>query len=57
MNDIQTIINHYMNNLDDPKVLAELRDILYNHFDTVKNSSHEVDQEYFQVELKLANKE
>ena len=54
MNDVQTIVKHYMENLNDPKVLAELADILYNHFDTVKKSNYNVDQEYFEIELNLA---
>ena len=54
MNDVKTIVNHYMDSLTNSQVLNELQDILYNHFETVKNSNSNVDQEYFEIELNLA---
>jgi hypothetical protein len=54
MNDVKTIVNHYMDSLTNSQVQNELRDILYNHFETVKNSNSNVDQEYFEIELNLA---
>lgn len=56
MTDIQTIVSHYITSLDDPKVLAELKDILANHFWTMKHSDFAIDNEYFNIELQLANK-
>ncbi len=43
-----------MDSLTNSQVQNELRDILYNHFETVKNSNSNVDQEYFEIELNLA---
>jgi hypothetical protein len=54
MSDVKTIVNHYMDSLTNSQVQNELRDILYNHFETVKNSNSNVDQEYFEIELNLA---
>ena len=52
--DIKIIVNSYMDSLTDSQVLNELRDILYNHFETVKKSNYAVDQEYFEIELNRA---
>jgi len=54
MNDVKIIVNHYMDSLTNSQVQNELRDILYNHFETIKNSNINVDQEYFEIELNLA---
>ena len=52
-NMIQTIVKGYMSDLSNPKTLAEVQDILRNHFYTVATSSESIDQNYFEEEFTI----
>lgn len=54
---IQTIVNGYMADINNPKTLAEIQDILRNHFYTVATSECGINQNYFAEEYQFwANK-
>jgi len=56
-NMIQTIVKGYMADINNPKTLAEINDILINHFYTMANSPSEISSTYFEEEYQIwANK-
>jgi hypothetical protein len=52
-NMIQTIVKGYMADINNPKTLAEIQDILITHFYTMANSENHIDQSYFEEEFTL----
>ena len=52
-NMIQTIVKGYMSDLSNPKTLAEVQDILRNHFYTMATSQENIDVNYFEEEFTL----
>ena len=52
-NMIQTIVKGYMADINNPKTLAEVQDILTNHFYTMATSQHNIDVNYFEEEFNI----
>lgn len=52
-NMIQTIVKGYMADINNPKTLAEIQDILTTHFYTMANSVSNIDQSYFEEEFDI----
>jgi len=52
-NMIQTIVTGYMADLNNPKTLSEIQDILRTHFYTMATSENHIDQSYFEEEFDI----
>jgi hypothetical protein len=52
-NMIQTIVKGYMADINNPKTLAEIQDILRNHFYTVATSECGINKNYFAEEYQF----
>lgn len=50
---IQAIVKGYMADIDNPKTLAEIKDILTTHFYTMANSENNIDVSYFEEEFNI----
>ena len=50
---IQTIVKGYMNDINNPKTQAEIKDILTNHFYTMLTDASQISQNYVEDEYKL----
>lgn len=52
-NMIQTIVKGYMNDINNPKTQAEIRDILVNHFYTMLTDPSHISQTYVEEEFAI----
>lgn len=50
---IQTIVKGYMNDINNPKTQAEIKDILTNHFYTMLTDSSHISQNYVEEEFEI----
>jgi hypothetical protein len=52
-NKLKTIVRGYMADLNNPKTLAEVEDILITHFNMMATSAEPIDNNYFEEEFTL----